>query len=232
MSKLFLFTVAVFFSSSSFCQKTADRNAKIRFNIIANGKKLLLTDSSYINEFGEKYTISKLRYYISNLGFITSSRGVTVKNTFLADAGKENIFRIQRPSGEIRGITFLLGVDSLLNCNGARSGALDPLNDMFWTWNSGYVMFKLEGTADSSNADLHRIEQHIGGYKGEYKTMRQVKLYFKNAVPNNLTIQLDLDKYWSGLNKIYIARTPIITTVGEAAKRSADNFPGMFSIKQ
>ena len=232
MSKLFVFTAAVFFSSSSFCQKSADRKATIRFNTVANGKQLILSDGSYINEFGENYTISKLRYYISNLCFITSSPAVTVKNTFLADAGKENIFRIKKPSGEIKGITFQVGVDSLLNCSGAQSGALDPLNDMFWTWNSGYVMFKLEGTGDSSHADLHRIEQHIGGYKGNYKSMRQVKLYFKNGVPDNLTIQLDLDKYWSGLNKIHIARTPIITTVGEGAKRSADNFPGMFSIKQ
>ena len=129
----------------------------------------------------------------------------------------------------------MLGVDSLDNCSGAQSGALDPLNDMFWTWNNGYVMFKLEGKSASSTADNNRIEQHIGGYKGGNKTMREIflpidKNYFKeNSI---ITIQLNLDKYWNGLNDLHIAETPVITAPGELAKKAADNFKGMFLIKK
>ena len=38
-----------------------------------------------------------------------------------------------------------LGVDSVLNYNGVHEGALDPINGMYWTWQTGYIHCKLEG---------------------------------------------------------------------------------------
>jgi hypothetical protein len=149
----------------------------------ANGKKIVLNDSIYTNAFGEKYTVSKLKYYISDFHFITGANKESKKfdrSVYLVDAAKENNIRLKIPAGKITGISFLLGVDSINNCSGAQSGALDPLNDMFWTWNSGYVSFKMEGKSDSSKADLQRIEQHIGGYKGAYKVMRKIFLPVNN----------------------------------------------------
>ncbi|MEJ7609924.1 MAG: MbnP family protein [Ferruginibacter sp.] len=230
MNKLLFFTAFIIFSLQAFSQKKTVKKTGILFTNIANGKRVVPADSKYSNAFGESYTITKFRYYISNLHFITDKPSAAVKNTFLADAAKENKFILKKPAGKIKGISFLLGVDSLLNSSGAQSGALDPLNDMFWTWNSGYVMFKLEGKSDSSTADLQRIEQHIGGYKDPYKTMRQIDLYFKKGMPKNVIVQLDLDKYWNGIHKIHIARSPLITSIGEDAVRSADNFVGMFSV--
>ena len=43
-------------------------------------------------------------------------------------------------------IQFDLGTDSLTNVSGAFGGDLDPVKGMYWTWNSGYINFKLEGT--------------------------------------------------------------------------------------
>ena len=51
------------------------------------------------------------------------------------------------PAGNYNSLSFLLGVDSMHNVSGAQTGALDPANDMFWTWNSGYVMAKMEGAS-------------------------------------------------------------------------------------
>ena len=109
---------------------------------------------------------------------------------------------------------------------------------MFWTWNTGYVIFKLEGNSDASQADLPRIEQHIGGYKVEFKTMRNIfipvdKKYSlnKKGGADKIVINVNLDKYWSGKTKIRISEEPMITTIGNAAKDAADNFKGMFSVK-
>ena len=204
------------------------------FKTIANGKKLFLNDSVYTNSFKEIYSVSKLKYYVSNIHLIYSGKNKIKKSVQLIDASKNNTLKIQSYGTKIKGLSFLLGVDSLNNCSGAQSGALDPLNDMFWTWNNGYVMFKLEGKSDSSKADNNRIEQHIGGYKGSNKTMREIFLplnenYFNTHT--NITIQLNLDKYWKGINEVRIAETPVITSPGEAAKNAADNFEGMFLIK-
>lgn len=63
-------------------------------------------------------------------------------------------------------LSFLIGVDSLKNVSGAQTGGLDPLNGMFWTWNTGYIMFKMEGNSPSSSVVNNKIEYHIGGFSG------------------------------------------------------------------
>lgn len=235
MIKIFTFCAYLLAMPAAFGQKKPVKPAKkwiIQFTNEANGKKIVLNDSTYTNAFGEKYSISKLKYYISDIHYTTAGPGEPNgfdDNTYLIDASKENIIKEKAPIGKLTGVTFILGVDSVKNCSGAQSGALDPLNDMFWTWNSGYVMFKLEGRSDSSKADSQRIEQHIGGYKGNYSAVRLICVTVKN--PGRINIIVNLDKYWNGKNKIRIAKTAVTTTVGADAKKAADNFPGMFSAK-
>jgi hypothetical protein len=211
----------------------AQKNIYLKFENIANGKKLVLNDSVYTNAFGEKYTVSKLKYYISNVNFQTISERFK-KNVYLVDASKNDSIKIKKIADKVFGIYFQIGVDSLLNCSGAQTGALDPLNDMFWTWNNGYVNFKLEGFSPSSNANNKKVEQHIGGYKSPYTTMRKIYLklpadYFKYR--KNITIQLNLDKYWKATNEIRIAEKPVIASAGQMASDASENFSQMFSIK-
>ncbi|MCP9752696.1 MbnP family protein [Ferruginibacter sp. HRS2-29] len=211
--------------------KLTAQNGKLilKFVHLANEKKIIRNDSVYSTPNGEPYTISKLRYYVSEIG-----SGKPSRNIFLVDAFGPDSIEMKLPAGHYQQLSFLLGVDSLLNCSGAQDGALDPLKDMFWTWNSGYVMFKLEGKSDSSHADLNRIEQHIGGYKGENKTMRRItlnlpeKLVIDQKKTHTVVIEVDLDKYW---NKASISANPVIVIPGTLAKRAADNFPLMFRVK-
>jgi hypothetical protein len=226
MNKCIFLLGMIVFSLNGFGQ----RKIVVRFENMANGKKIVLNDSLYENNFGEKYRVSKLKYYVSNICLLTKGALEIDKAVYLIDAAKENIIA-KKDSRKIVGISFLVGIDSALHCSGAQSGALDPLNDMFWTWNNGYVNFKLEGKSASSSADNNRIEQHIGGYKGEYKTMRKVflpideKYFLKN---NAITIQMNLNEYWNGIK---IAETPVIATAGALAKKVADNFTKMFTLK-
>ncbi len=212
----------LFFCFQSFGQK----KIVLKFEHIANGKKIVLNDSIYTNHVNEKYTVSKLKYYVSNISFTTKGKQETDKKVYLIDASKNDSI-IKYNQKKMVGIAFTIGVDSALNCSGAQSGALDPLNDMFWTWNNGYVFFKLEGTSSSSTADKNRIEQHIGGYKNEYKTQRRIFLPI-NQIGNIITIQMDLDKYW---NNIKIAENPVIAAPGKQAKVAADGFVKMWNVK-
>lgn len=204
----------------------------IHFVHTADNKKIC-KDSTYSNAFGEQYSVTKLKYYVSNM----QVGDFKENNSYhLIDAFAEDSIVLTLPEGKYNSIRFLLGVDSAKNCSGAQSGALDPLNDMFWTWNSGYVMFKLEGTSPNSTADLQRIEQHIGGYKGPYKTMRQIQLSFNQSIEiaqhkiSEAHISVNLDKYWHGKNDLSIAAQPLLMVIGEKSKNAADNFIGMFSV--
>ncbi len=133
-------------------------------------------------------------------------------------------------------LQFMIGVDSIRNFSGAQTGALDPLNDMFWTWNSGYVNFKLEGTSSASTADLNRIEHHIGGFRSPYQTASLIsfplaELEIKPGSSHKIIIHCNLDKYWKSAHDIHIATTPVNTLPGAAAKKNSENIAQMFSLK-
>ncbi len=61
------------FSSSFRQEKTGNQNdlvvVKLTFNNNVKGNKIVFNDSTYVNPFGEKYVITKLRYYVTNVSF-------------------------------------------------------------------------------------------------------------------------------------------------------------------
>ena len=110
------------------------------------------------------------------------------------DPESKKIVLNQVPEGLYTGIEFILGVDSLHNCSGIQEGALDPVNGMFWAWNTGYIFLKLDGHAPASKTEGQLIEFHIGGYKQPVNSIRKIKLDFpsprllsnQNAFPVNI----------------------------------------------
>jgi hypothetical protein len=208
---------------------------RISFQHTANGKPLVLRDSSYTTPFNESYQVTRLKYYISNTRLVGKGSGTFGKDMFLVDAASPDTLVLKLPAGKYDSLYFTLGVDSILNCSGAQDGALDPLNGMFWTWNTGYIFFKLEGFSPSSTADLNRIEQHIGGYRGPHKAQRNIGLKLYPALniegpQAQINLQVNLDKYWSSAQPVKISEQPLIMSPGAGAKLAADNFSAMFTI--
>ncbi len=213
---------------------------KITLRNTVNGVSLVLNDSLYTNVFGESYSVSKFKYYISNPGVKNSMLQQKEKSGYhLVDATipvSQN-FSFAVKAGEYNNLFFLLGVDSAHNCSGAQTGALDPMNDMFWTWNSGYVMTKLEGRSTASSSINQRMEYHIGGYKGKDNVLQQVSL--AAAVPivisagktTEVIIETDISKWWQAGNPVSIKETPICTTPGQLAKKISINCSRMFMIR-
>ncbi len=233
MNKVIIILLFCLAAKCSTAQKK-QKNVAITFEFVCKGDSNVL-NNSLTNSFGESYTITKLKYYISHVKFVSNRKRKDDAAVYLIDASKTNRINISLPDENTTGFSFLLGIDSSLNCSGAQSGALDPLNDMFWTWNNGYIVFKLEGTSPSSTADLQRIEHHVGGYKGDNKTIREIFLPINNKSllkEKTLTIQLDIDKYWQHTNNILIMETPLITGPGLAARNAADHVAASFSIKE
>ena len=85
-------------------------------------------------------------------------------------------------------LSFNLGVSSDMNTTGAHSGALDPSNGMFWSWQSGYINFKIEGISPSSKTRQNKFQFHIGGYQSPYNTLRRLTF-----ILNKQTTQLNLN---------------------------------------
>ena len=211
----------------------------INFTFTANQKPLCLKDSLYENEWGEIYSVSKIKYYVSSFMFDQQKLSLTKEKYRLISTDKKiNMVEFdQVPSGSYSKIRFTIGIDSIDNCQGAQKGVLDPINDMFWTWNSGYVFFKLEGMSNRSNSDLNRIEYHIGGYKKRNATIRNIELITTTPIEiiagktTDKIIELNLDNLWDNTSRLSIQKLAVCVSPGEDACRIADQFIRLFSIK-
>ncbi|MFT3683180.1 MAG: hypothetical protein QM791_23175 [Ferruginibacter sp.] len=214
---------------------------KFVFTNSINGNPVVLHDSSYTNTWNESYTLSKLKYYISNISVCYKKRAYKPRtNYYLINQADSNSlsFTLSLPVNEYDSIRFLPGVDSLRNCSGAQTGALDPLNDMFWTWSSGYVMQKIEGNSPQSNFVNNKFEYHIGGYKEAESVLRFLTLAFpagKTLHVNKgkttiVKIEADLDLLWKSNIPLRISETAVCTSPGVLAKNIAANFAAVFSV--
>lgn len=239
---LYLFTTS--FQKKDIVQKTSSAAVKITFTNMVKNYKIALHDSVYTNPFGEKYTINKFRYYVSDISLKSDdSKNFIEKNSFhLVDEGdpESQSFSIKVPQGNYSSISFLLGVDSLHNVSGAQTGALDPTKDMFWTWNTGYVMAKLEGKSPSSALVNNKYEFHIGGFSGKYNVLKNIKLNFPENKPMNfaagktieIVIVADVNAWWQGAHDIKIAERANIMTPGKFALAISDNYANMFHVEK
>ena len=83
---------------------------RIKFIHSANGKNLILRDSSYTNSSGETYVITKLKYYA---GFFSVTENLQQMETlpyYLVIAANEvNEIEIPAKPGSLNSISFLLG---------------------------------------------------------------------------------------------------------------------------
>jgi hypothetical protein len=187
---------------------------------VVNGSPMTL-GKNYLNAAGDTFSISVFKYYLSNI----TLDSVPVPGCFLVNEDSAASKVIPLPTGHFKRLSFTIGIDSLLNCSGAQEGALDPLYGMFWTWNSGYIMAKLEGISPSSALPGHRLEFHIGGYRAPHMTQRKVSL---DLPAGNFTLVADAAAWFKDISFRQVAG---FMTPGTTADHIADNYQHMFSIQ-
>ena len=88
-------------------------------------------------------------------------------------------------------ISLLFGIDSVIQVSGVGSGALDPQRGMYWTWQTGYVQWKMEG-AIRVNGIEHPLELHLGGFDGATKAQSMLSDYLVYPTANSVIAQWDL----------------------------------------
>ena len=199
------------------------------------GNKQFSFDSSYVNAAGESLQVTKCLFYLSNFS-ITYSDGKKTKlpaSYFLVDLSNKKSCQIQLPTEnkKIQSIHFLLGIDSATNVRGIQKGVLDPVRGMFWTWNTGYVMAKLEGISSASTMPGKKFSYHVGGYAGNQNVIKSIDLSIPASPENKIVLLVDLLRWFNGPSPISIAQQPNCHSPGELAQKIAGNYQSMFSIQ-
>lgn len=225
----------------SVAQQDKTGTLKITFINTVKGNPVGLGSTVHTNPFGETYTITKFKYYVSNVT-VNGPAVVAEKESYhlIDESNPASLsFSFTLKTNSYNAVQFLLGVDSLHNVSGAQTGALDPLNDMFWTWNSGYVMAKMEGTSPQSTQVNNKVEYHIGGFSGTNSALKNISIPLsaaqlidiKEGRISEVIIEADFNKWWQTPNDLKISVTPVCNTPGALAKSVADNYSDMFSLR-
>ncbi|MFT3949404.1 MAG: hypothetical protein QM763_20740 [Agriterribacter sp.] len=240
-----IFCVLIF----SACQKelTGDVNTtrqytvRITFQPAVNNQALTIGETCQ-NDFREDYTVTAFRFYTAYPSLKNNNATLNITNEKkyrLVDAGISSSlsFTITTTDSVFNTLSFQVGVDSIDNVSGAQSGDIDPGKGMFWTWNSGYVMAKLEGTSSFSGMPANEFTYHVGGFSGENNSIRtialsaqQVKLNASHAT--DIIVYADINKWFNGAHALKISDNAFVHSPGALAKQYADNYATMFSIAE
>jgi len=228
----------LFLSFTSLPGNGQTKNIFINISHFAGNSVLKLDSVNYMNNLGQEFNVTKFKYYIGQIT-LNQNNGAEFKSDayFLVNEEDQNSKRLvleNVPGGDYSSIGFVIGVDSLHNCSGAQSGALDPVNAMFWAWNTGYIFLKLEGKSPYSDSPGHLFEYHIGGYKQPNNCIRRINLklgHLASTVKDQSTINLKVDilELLKNPANIDFRKLPSVTDFHNASL-VADNYIDIFSI--
>ncbi len=215
---------------------------KIEFEHVVDSDDLVF-NQKYINAKGDTFTVTKLKYYISNIVLTKNDNSTfTEPNSYhlidYADPASTLLSIANVPFDSYKAVSFTLGVDSVRNVSGAQTGDLDPSKAMFWGWSTGYIMFKFEGTAPKSPASGHTLEYHIGGFGGAYKAQRNFAFNFASTTANvsssitpQIHLSVNVNELFEGPNLIDVTTQYYQMTPGAGSKIYADNYADMISFE-
>lgn len=246
-----LFFVAASFAFTS-CEKkgtTKDETGSLtlKFENRVGDEPLVLSDdlqqTTYQNANGDDFTVTRYAYYVTNLEFIKADGSVHTQEgfKFLVVQGDENTYTYQLndiPVGDYTKVKCLLGVDSLHNVSGAQDGALDPLHGMFWDWNTGYIMAKLEGFSPQSGGVNNMLSFHLGGFSGPFSSLKEVSFDLPRSInvraegSPELTFSSDVAKWFSGFPVLKFQDIYSIMEIGRDAYDMSERYKHHLSVKE
>ncbi|MGQ3013440.1 MAG: MbnP family protein [Flavobacteriales bacterium] len=176
----------------------------IRFLPVYEGKELALYRKYAFLE--DSVEFSCLKFYVSHiqLAFEDGSTEDVQERFRLVDLEKPSsceITHLSKKSAKIRSLRFGLGVDSLTSSSGAMGGDLDPVHGMYWTWQSGYIHVKLEGTTKYAACRNGHFRFHLGGYRYPFNSWCERVLPASDA--DTLTVQLDIAPFIKGADLVH-----------------------------
>lgn len=222
-------------------QHTVLKTVQIVFHPRCGNAPLRFDTSQYRTVSGPKVTVSMLKFYVTDLA-LHPVHGDTLRipGHYLVDCTDDERMSIRasvpyNALGLYSGLSFRIGVDSVVNELGPSAGDLDPINGMYWTWSTGYVFCKLEGTVEHGSAPKRVYEIHIGGYKTPYNNTMLVNGAMAQPVdvasPSaRIDIDVNVDAFFDANPPFNIVARPSVTDARQATD-VAPRMPEMFRVR-
>lgn len=208
-----------------------ETHLKIHFRFAFN-EESLQTNKKYLSDKKDTLQITNVKLYLSHFGIEYTDHSILEEqnSVHLIDLKKPESLHFAIPSDAkktISKIHFNIGIDSLSSVSGAMEGDLDPMNGMYWSWQSGYINMKVEGKSPSCATRKNEFQFHIGGYESPNYAMRKLSLENKKETPE-INIKINLATLFATLS---LRETNSVMSPGKEAMKIADESTQIFSIE-
>ena len=232
MKKVVVVIVICTLTCLSFQMKKNQKDVGVLLHLNFQNKPLVLTDKKYVTKTNDTVTITKMKFYLSNIVLeLEDGSEYKESNSFhLVDAEtlSSSEFNLKNvPDLKVKKIRFNIGIDSLTNVSEKFDGDLDPALGMYWAWNTGYINMKLEGKSSSCTNLKKEFQFHIGGYLPKQNALQKIELNVTES--QNIIIKVELDRW---LDALSLKETNSIMIPGEKALAMAQKYKNMFQITQ
>jgi hypothetical protein len=107
-------------------------------------------------------------------------------NIHLIDAAAQETWHWTSPIAPMQ-----VGIQAAIQTAGVFTGDLDPINGMYWAWNTGFISVKCVGEIiNVKNGTQQKFEYHLGGYQAPFACIK--------AIPGNgMRLNCDLAMWFS-----------------------------------
>lgn len=158
---------------------------------------------------GDTFDLSLIRYYVSKIKLydMEGAEIASYPDTYLLVKGEEanTVSLGTLPVGQhVHKIAFNVGIDEATNNQTEEDFNSFPADDpraiqspaMHWSWSSGYIFVKLEGTINGNDVELH-----VGG--DNLLKQAEVMIHENTTAGEMFHIKLDADitQFFDGLDK-------------------------------
>ena len=203
----------------------------IQFVPTANNSPLLPHITYSLGNTSDSFSVSQLKFYVHDVKLLHNKKVVhRLDKQFhlfdLADSISHYLI-FEAPRKCYNYIEFDIGIDSSTNVSGVQGEALDPMNGMYWTWQSGYINFKLEGNSTLCKSRKHKFQFHIGGFSKTCYPIRKIRLKLRSK--SDIHIYLNIEQLLVAAD---LAQQHTIMSPKTSAVKFADYFIPAFQTRK
>ncbi len=220
-------------------------NLNIDFKNTINTTPLVLNTETYTNSSNEDYTVSELKYIISNISLIKANGEEFVypvdQSYFVINEGVVTSKSINLTGiniGDYSKIRFGFGVDQ---SNYPLNGMTNFIptaeeNGMLWSWSAGYKFLKFEGTYTPQGGTQDDYILHVGSHGSTLDNYKVITLDLPSVITiseaNAATISINANvaKIFDGTNTHSLATKSDIQVDPVYAPILAENVSTIFTI--
>lgn len=236
-------------------------NLVLEFDNVAGDQDLTLNTVQYTNASGEKFNVTKLKYYISNIS-LKNQDGTTYtvpqdQSYFLIDESVSEggmITLSNIPAGNYTSVSYTIGVDSARSASietdaskavGALGFGVGAAGEEMKWMHNGYIHMKMEGVSpaiDTNAVPGQEYYMHIGFYgatgtpnnsrRNTLETTGDKLIKVRKNIAPEVHIKADVLKIFSGSYMLKLAENPsMMMASNDITSKVANNYSAMFEVE-